>query len=194
MGSPVPPVPDLSNITSPYATRAATAPTQPENIGYANKSMQVGSGIAGVLQGLQQGFAKKQMDKFNQAKSDYSISKAQYDAAAARVAQLKSQGSDPNSEEFKNAQTHLDQATAELGQSSQALVDLAHGGGGKGKNADPKIGGIIGKALDVLMGKVPATSHPAAAPSATPTSTPPFVPASPNPFANPANSAGNTTA
>ena len=187
VSDPVPAAPDLSNIaTSPYAAKAEKKPTETPDIGYANKGPQVASGITGLLQGLQQGFAQKQVEKFNQAKSNYSISKAQHDAAAARVGQLKAQGTDPNSEEFKNAQLHLDQATAELGEHSKALVDLAHGGGGKGKNSDPKQQGLIGKALDMLMGKVPQTGNvaapaPAGAPTpvpAAPAATPPFVGAS----------------
>lgn len=185
LAGPVPPAPDLADIaSSPYADKSKRAPSQPEGIGLANKGAQVVSGITGVLQGLQQGFAQKQVDKFNRAKTDYSISKAQYDAASQRVAQLKAQGADPNSDEFKSAQAHLDQATSELSEHTKSLVDLAHGGGGKGKNADPAHQGLIGKAMDTLMGKVPVSEH---TPTFSPgSSVPPgHTVTAPSPTANP---------
>ena len=192
LNGPVPQAPDLSNIAaSPYAAKAEKKPTETPDIGYANKGAQVASGITGVLQGLQQGFAQKQVEKFNRAKTDYSISKAQYDAASARVAQLRAQGSDPNSDDFKSAQAHLDQAKAELTTNTQSLVDLAHGGGGKGKNSDPAHQGIIGKAMDILMGKVHPTQHsnPVSTPATFP-STPQAPSTGPNPIAIPETSAG----
>lgn len=168
LGGPVPPAPDLTNVaTSPYAEKAAKPPvSSPADIGQANKGAQVLSGVTGVIQGLQQGFAQKQMEKFNQAKSSYSISKAQYDAAAQRLATLK-----PTDSDYNDAKAHFDQASKELADSSKGLVDLVHGGGGKGgKNADPRQEGLIGKALDMLMGR----HHPAVTAGA-PAGTPPFV-------------------
>ena len=151
-------------------------PPPPQGIGQANKGAQVASGVTGVLQALQSGYQKRQLNAWNEAQRAYMAAKVRSEADKEKLAKL-TPDNDPNSA-YAHAKANADQSAAALQEQTDAILAMAQGGktgGGRSKGTggqagqtqqQSKLGQLFGSSAKILTGR--PLSHPTTTPTGAP--------------------------